>query len=98
MNEQNQILNRLKRLQFRATHRGTQESDRLIGEFVRGYLGKNQTLTLETLKELEAFLAISDAELLSWAFQGVIPVEAGVLSQSLKQDFLSYVQDRRDCA
>ncbi|MCP4922850.1 MAG: succinate dehydrogenase assembly factor 2 [bacterium] len=98
MSEQNKVLNRLKRLQFRATHRGTQELDRLVGGFVKGFLDRNHLLSLETLAELEAFLEISDADLMSWAFQGVLPEEAESLSRPLKQGFLSYTQERRDCA
>ena len=98
MDTQDQVLNRLKRVQFRATHRGTQESDRLIGGFVKEFLEKNRLLSLKALEELEAFLEITDAELMSWAFQGILPEKAENFSSSLKQEFLSYVQDQRDCA
>lgn len=54
---------RRRRLLFRATHRGTQENDLLIGGFVRNHLG---TLTDADIEALEALLERPDPDLADW--------------------------------
>ena len=48
---------------FRATHRGTQENDLLIGGFVRNHL---DTLTDADIEALEALLERPDPDLADW--------------------------------
>ncbi|MGC8524989.1 MAG: succinate dehydrogenase assembly factor 2 [Acidibrevibacterium sp.] len=54
---------RRRRLLFRATHRGTHESDLLIGGFVSGRLAQ---LTLAEIAALEALLETPDPVLADW--------------------------------
>ena len=49
--------NRVKKLVFQATHRGTREGDLILGHFVRKYL---QELTPQDIHELEELLDLSD--------------------------------------
>lgn len=55
--------NLIKKLLYRANHRGTKEMDLLIGGFANEYLKK---LTMEELKEFEFLLNFTDKELSSW--------------------------------
>jgi antitoxin CptB len=54
---------RRRRLLFRATHRGTQENDLLIGGFVRSHLN---TLTSSDIEALETLLDRPDPDLADW--------------------------------
>ena len=54
---------RRRRLLFRATHRGTQENDLLIGGFVRQHL---DTLTESDIESLETLLERPDPDLADW--------------------------------
>jgi antitoxin CptB len=54
---------RRRRLLFRATHRGTQENDLLIGGFVRRNL---DTLSLPDIEALEILLERPDPDLADW--------------------------------
>ena len=54
---------RRRRLLFRATHRGTQENDLLIGGFVRQHL---ETLTEADIEALEILLERPDPDLADW--------------------------------
>lgn len=54
---------RRKRLLYRATHRGTKEADVIIG----GFFQENVAHLAETrLDEAEAFLELSDLDLVAW--------------------------------
>ena len=53
----NDIENLKKRLIYRSQYRGTKEMDKLIGSFVKIYIGKLNTIELN---ELEEFLNIDD--------------------------------------
>ncbi|MCB1379533.1 MAG: succinate dehydrogenase assembly factor 2 [Alphaproteobacteria bacterium] len=55
---------RRKRLLWRATHRGMKEMDIIFGEFVARRLPGFSEAELD---QLEAIIALSDQELLSWA-------------------------------
>jgi len=55
--------NLIKKLLYRANHRGTKEMDLLIGGFANENLKK---LTFEELKEFELLLNFTDKELSSW--------------------------------
>jgi antitoxin CptB len=54
---------RRRRLLFRATHRGTQENDLLIGGFVRRHLDR---LTDDDVEALETLLERPDPDLADW--------------------------------
>lgn len=54
---------RLKRLQFRAHHMGSNENDILFGGFAEKYLA---TLTPEQVERFEALIAETDTDLFNW--------------------------------
>jgi antitoxin CptB len=65
---------RRRRLLFRATHRGTHESDLLIGGFVGARLSR---LTLAEIEALETLLETPDPVLADWLTgREAIPPEA----------------------
>ena len=49
-----------KKLLYRSQYRGTKEMDKLIGSFVKAYIGR---LNIEELIELEKFLELDDDNL-----------------------------------
>jgi antitoxin CptB len=54
-----------RRLLFRSWHRGTQESDLILGSFAEGSLG---TLDSDQLRRFEALLDCTDPDLFDWIF------------------------------
>jgi antitoxin CptB len=54
---------RLRRLLFRATHRGTYENDLMIGGFVRAHLS---SLTDADVDALEELMEVPDTDLADW--------------------------------
>ncbi len=80
---------RLKRLQFRAWHRGTREADYTIGCFFDRFhhqWGENELVWFETLLEAE------DVDILGWALGTIaVPAEmAGPLMERMQR--LDYVE------
>jgi antitoxin CptB len=65
---------RIKRLKFRCWHRGTKESDLLLGRFADHYLA---LLDDSQLGRLEALLDESDPDLVDW-ITGRTPVPANL--------------------
>jgi antitoxin CptB len=61
--DQDQTHIRLRRLLFRATHRGTHENDLLLGGFVRDNLDR---LTEDEIAALEAVMDLPDVDLADW--------------------------------
>ncbi len=61
---------RLRRLRFRAWHRGTKEADLLIGGFCDAH---SETWNETELAWFEALLDEQDVDVMGWAF-GTIPV------------------------
>lgn len=61
---------RRRRLKFRANHRGTFETDILIGGFVQDVA---DTLTATELADMEAILEMPDPDLTDWLF-GRLPL------------------------
>jgi antitoxin CptB len=61
---------RRRRLLFRATHRGTQENDILIGGFVQTHI---VTLTDPDIADLEQLLELPETELGDW-LTGRLPI------------------------
>jgi len=63
---------RRRRLLFRATHRGTHETDLLIGGFVAARL---DTFTEAEIDTLETLMELPDVELADW-LTGRVPIPA----------------------
>jgi succinate dehydrogenase flavin-adding protein (antitoxin of CptAB toxin-antitoxin module) len=61
---------RLRRLMFRSRHRGTQESDLILGSFAETYLPAFESAQIE---KFEALLECPDAELFDWMIAGRTP-------------------------
>lgn len=62
---------RLKRLLYRANHRGTREADRLVGGYVEAHLND---LDAPTLAALEDLMDESDVDLVNWIMGRVQPL------------------------
>jgi antitoxin CptB len=80
---------RLKRLRFRAWHRGTKEADLMIGGFFDRY---GHEWSDEDMAWYETFLEEQDVDIMAWAI-GTRPVPArfeGEMMLKLKQ--LDYIQ------
>jgi antitoxin CptB len=83
---------RLKRLRFRAWHRGTKEADLLIGGFFDAH---GQRWDDAEIALFEAMLEEQDVDIMAWAM-GTAPVPeryAGTVVRALKT--LSYVPIER---
>ncbi len=63
MSAQQDLEIRRKRLLYQASHRGTQESDLVVGGFARAHLANFGPAELEFF---EALIAIPDADLMDW--------------------------------
>ncbi len=79
---------RLRRLRFRAWHRGTREADLMIGGFADRYAAG---WTDAELRWFEALLDEQDVDVMGWAFGTIAAPEAfhGPLLDALKK--LDYV-------
>lgn len=64
---------RRKRLLYQASHRGTQESDLVLGGFAQQHLGR---FGPEELDRFEALINVTDADLMDWLAGRVEPPEA----------------------
>ena len=73
--------NLIKKLLYRANHRGTKEMDLVIGGFANENLKK---LTFEELKEFEILLNFTDKELSSWLVNNKKNIELENFSVSKK--------------
>ena len=80
---------RLRRLRFRAWHRGTREADLLVGGFFDRHHGGWSAADLDWFERL---LEEQDADILAWAFGTAEPPErlAGETMQSLRN--LNYIK------
>ncbi|MFQ5535205.1 MAG: succinate dehydrogenase assembly factor 2 [Sphingomonadales bacterium] len=67
-----QLDNRRKRIRFRSWHRGTKETDLILGSFADHHLAGLDDRQLELF---ESLLEVADAELLDW-ISGRLPVPA----------------------
>ena len=83
---------RLKRLRFRAWHRGTKEADLLVGGFFDRH---SATWSDEEIGWYEALLEEQDVDIMAWAM-GTQPVPErwdGELMRRLKQvDYIKFPQ------
>jgi len=79
---------RLRRLRFRAWHRGTKEADLLIGGFANRFA---VTWNDDELRWFEALLDEQDVDVMGWAFGTIVVPEAflGAQMDALKR--LDYV-------
>ncbi len=76
---------RRRRILFRATHRGTQETDRLVGGYVAPRLS---TMTDPELDAIEAVMDLPDVDLADW-LMGRLPIPPGdhaALLQTMRAD------------
>ena len=69
---------RRKRLRFRAWHRGTKESDLLLGPFADANL---DALDADGLSRFEALLARSDPEIMDWMTGAAEPPDDPVVAR-----------------
>lgn len=79
---------RLKRLRFRAWHRGTRESDYMVGGFFDTY---HATWDEAALRWFEALIDEQDVDIIAWAFNQADPPESyhGPMLTALRQ--LDYI-------
>jgi antitoxin CptB len=82
--------NRRRRLLFRATHRGTHETDLLIGDYVSARL---QTLSEADMDALEEVMELPDTDLADW-LTGRLPIPAQFDSPMLRA-IRAAAQDRK---
>ena len=80
---------RLRRLKFRAWHRGTREADYMIGGFFDRYAGEWGEAEVAWF---EALIDEDDVDVMAWALgtQSVPDEYAGALMQAMQQ--LDYVE------
>ena len=81
---------RLKRLRFRAWHRGTREADLMIGGFFDRY---GADWSPEEMDWYETFLEEQDVDIMAWAIgtQPVPPRFHGDMMRKFKQlDYIKY--------
>ena len=81
---------RLRRLRFRAWHRGLREVDLILGRFADAHV---TSLTDDELTEFEALLSVPDREVLSWA-TGEVPVPAANDTGLLRRIITAQVLER----
>ncbi|MDB5370729.1 MAG: succinate dehydrogenase [Roseomonas sp.] len=74
-----ELSSRRKRLLFRAWHRGTKETDLMVGGFVARHIA---IFTEAELDELESVLELLDVDLADW-LSGRRPIPAGVMTPML---------------
>jgi antitoxin CptB len=71
---------RRRRLLFRATHRGSHETDLLIGGFVGARIATMSELDMDALEEV---MELSDADLADW-LTGRLPIPSHVDSPMMR--------------
>lgn len=79
---------RLKRLKFRAWHRGTKEADLLIGGFFDRY---SQEWAVEEADWFEILLEIDDVTIMAWAIGTETPTAAMDGPMMKKMQILDYI-------
>ena len=81
---------RRKRILYRATHRGTKESDAIVGGFFSENTGG---LAEGRLAEVEEFLELSDLDLIDWIMgRKAVPAR---WRGSILDDIISWERERR---
>lgn len=79
---------RLKRLQFRAWHRGTKEADMLIGGFFDTFSADWDDAEIEWF---ESLLEIDDVSIMAWAIGTETPPEAFAGDMMQRMQKLDYI-------
>ena len=83
---------RIKRLRFRAWHRGTQEADLLIGGFFDRYVESWNAAQIEWFERL---MQEQDVDIMAWAI-GTLPVPVEWQGEMMTQlQRLDYIATRR---
>ena len=77
--EANELSPRRRRLLFRAAHRGTKETDLLVGGFVSDRI---ESFSEQELDEIEEILELPDVDLTDW-LSGLRPVPVELQSPML---------------
>lgn len=83
---------RLKRLQFRAWHRGTKEADLLIGGFFDRF---SSAWDAEQIDWFEALLEVDDVSIMAWAIGTEQPparFEGTMMSAMRKLDYIAIAE------
>jgi antitoxin CptB len=83
---------RLKRLRFRAWHRGTREADFMIGGFVDRH---GESWDEDEMAWFEALLEEQDVDIMAWALGTARPperFEGPIMGQLRKLDFIKHHQ------
>lgn len=78
----------IRKLRFRAGHRGTREADAMVGGFFESY---HSTWSIEEFAWFERLLEEQDVDIMAWAFGRVAPPAAytGPMMETLKRlDFI----------
>jgi antitoxin CptB len=79
---------RLKRLRFRAWHRGTREADMLVG----GYFDRHhQGWSAAEIDWFESFLEEQDVDILAWAIGTAVVPERWQGAMMLRLQSLDYI-------
>lgn len=75
---------RIKRLYFRSAHRGSKETDLILGPYASANL---ETMNEKELDEFEAFLAENDTDIWYWVVEKSSPEDGkyGVLLTNLRR-------------
>jgi antitoxin CptB len=74
---------RRRKLLFRATHRGTHETDLLVGGYVASRIDR---LTETEMDALEKLLELPDPDLADWLTgRRPLPAEAGALLRAMRE-------------
>jgi len=80
---------RLKRLRFRASHRGVREADRLIGGFFEHHHAGWSDAEIDWFEQL---LEEQDVDVMAWAFGAAVPPERYDGDMMLKLRKLDYIK------
>jgi antitoxin CptB len=79
---------RLKRLKFRAWHRGTKEADLMIGGF---FDAQHEGWSAAEIDWFESFIEEQDVDIMAWAI-GTMPVperwRGEIMAELVKLDFI----------
>ncbi len=82
---------RVRRLIFRANHRGTHETDLLIGGFVTARIGGMSDSEMDALEEV---MELPDADLADW-LTGRLPIPSHADSPMLRRIKDAALEDKR---
>ncbi|MEM7570277.1 MAG: succinate dehydrogenase assembly factor 2 [Pseudomonadota bacterium] len=81
---------RLRRLKFRASHRGTKEADIMLGGYVEA---RADSLTEDDITWLEALMMQQDVDIMAWITGKQPPPPAFDTAMMKDMQKLDYIQD-----